>query len=172
MKLTSLSRLPLLHATRLKRSKHTDSGPGTKGSGFQTIQKDHHDTSICIQDIHCRGPCTGEGKCPTCKQERCIAIGLLPKEWPHIPVQALSIKDTDMKKTKEMMKRFTAGEATKEQLIKEFESVFQEDCPLKEMQGPPMKIELEPDAVPVCWHKAYTIPLHWQEKVKAQLDSM
>ena len=38
------------------------------------------------------------------------------------------------------------------------------------MDGPPMKLMVDPDAKPVAYHTPVPVPLHWQEAVKAGLD--
>ncbi|QQP34591.1 Transposon Tf2-6 polyprotein [Caligus rogercresseyi] len=40
------------------------------------------------------------------------------------------------------------------------------------MKGPPMKIELLPGTSPIRRYRCNTIPLHWQDKVKAHLETM
>ena len=45
-------------------------------------------------------------------------------------------------------------------------------APMPKMSGPPMKIHVDPKAVPIAVHKPITIPHHWQEQVKADLDMM
>ena len=62
--------------------------------------------------------------------------------------------------------------AIKELLLKEFKDVFDESGPLKTMDGPPMKIDLKPDAVPFSVNGCRPIPFNQQEKVKAMLDDM
>merc|ERR1712218_654201 len=42
--------------------------------------------------------------------------------------------------------------------------------PLPSMHGPPVKIHLQEDAVPVASHSPIPIPLHWHKEVKAGLD--
>merc|ERR1711942_489898 len=42
--------------------------------------------------------------------------------------------------------------------------------PLPAMKGPPLEIHLKPDAIPRRISTPATIPLHWQDKVKADLD--
>ena len=42
--------------------------------------------------------------------------------------------------------------------------------PLPQMQGEPMPIITNPDVKPVAVHRPVPVPLHWQEKVKADLD--
>ncbi len=38
------------------------------------------------------------------------------------------------------------------------------------MEGPPMKLMVDPDATPVAHHKPVPVPLHWHDAVKAGLD--
>ena len=42
---------------------------------------------------------------------------------------------------------------------------------LPEMKGPPLEIHLKNEATPKCVFTPATIPLHWQEKVKEDLDN-
>jgi hypothetical protein len=45
-----------------------------------------------------------------------------------------------------------------------------EHQPLPLMQSPPMRLMVNPDAVPVAHHNPIPVPLHWQNEVKAGLD--
>ena len=38
------------------------------------------------------------------------------------------------------------------------------------MQGPPLRLMVDPDAAPVAHHTPVPVPVHWQEEVKAGLD--
>ena len=38
------------------------------------------------------------------------------------------------------------------------------------MSGPPLEIHLDPNAAPRYTSTPSTVPLHWQEKVKADID--
>ena len=38
------------------------------------------------------------------------------------------------------------------------------------MQGPPLRLKVDPDAAPVAHHTPVPVPVHWQEVVKAGLD--
>ena len=38
------------------------------------------------------------------------------------------------------------------------------------MEGPPMKLMIDPNAEPIAHHSPIPIPIHWQEEVKAGLD--
>ena len=42
--------------------------------------------------------------------------------------------------------------------------------PLPLMDGPPMKLMIDPDAEPVAYHTPVPVPLYWQDDVKAGLD--
>lgn len=42
--------------------------------------------------------------------------------------------------------------------------------PLPMMEGPPLRLNVDPNAEPTAYHKPIPVPLHWQEKVKAGLD--
>ena len=41
---------------------------------------------------------------------------------------------------------------------------------LPKMDGPPMKLMVNPDAKHVAWHAPVPVPIHWREEVKAGLD--
>jgi hypothetical protein len=45
-----------------------------------------------------------------------------------------------------------------------------EHQPLPMMDGPPMKLMVDPEAEPVAHHTPVPVPIHWQEQVKAGLD--
>ena len=38
------------------------------------------------------------------------------------------------------------------------------------MEGPPVRIQVSDDVVPAVVHTPIAVPLHWQEKIKADLD--
>ena len=38
------------------------------------------------------------------------------------------------------------------------------------MQGPPLRLMVDPDAAPMAHHTPVPVPVHWQEEVKAGLD--
>lgn len=41
---------------------------------------------------------------------------------------------------------------------------------LPKMTGPPLKLNVDPNATPVAFHTPAPVPIHWREQVKAQLD--
>ena len=45
-----------------------------------------------------------------------------------------------------------------------------EHQPLPMMEGPPMKLMIDPNAEPTAYHSPIPVPIHWQEEVKAGLD--
>ena len=61
----------------------------------------------------------------------------------------------------------------KEWLLKTFAATAFNKCPhqpLPLMSGDPIKIHVDPNATPVAVYTAATVPVHWREQVKAQLD--
>ncbi|QQP54645.1 Uncharacterized protein FKW44_007538 [Caligus rogercresseyi] len=75
----------------------------------------------------------------------------------------------------DMLLKSQSAASIREQLFQEFPEVFPPDdevLPLKPMKGPPMKIELLPGTSPIRRYRCNTIPLHWQDKVKAHLETM
>lgn len=38
------------------------------------------------------------------------------------------------------------------------------------MEGPPLKLMVDPSAEPVAYHNLSTVPVHWQSEEKAGLD--
>ena len=38
------------------------------------------------------------------------------------------------------------------------------------MAGPPLRLNIDPEATPVMAHKAASVPVHWEGKVKEHLD--
>lgn len=45
-----------------------------------------------------------------------------------------------------------------------------ENQELNKMTGPPLKIDIDPNATPVAVHTPIPVPVHWKDQVKAQLD--
>ena len=41
---------------------------------------------------------------------------------------------------------------------------------LPKMTGPPLRLNMDPEATPVAVHKPASVPLHWRDKVKSDLD--
>ena len=44
-----------------------------------------------------------------------------------------------------------------------------EHQPLPKMAGSPMRLNMDPNALPVAVHKSASVPVHWREKVKSDL---
>ena len=45
-----------------------------------------------------------------------------------------------------------------------------EHQPLPMMEGPPMRLMIDPEAKPTAYHSPIPVPIHWQDDVKAGLD--
>ena len=81
------------------------------------------------------------------------AVPPKPKHLPFDPVPA----------NNERMKRW---------LLERYASSTFNTCPhrpLQQMAGPPVEIHVDGDAKPKACHKAATVPLHWQKRVKEDL---
>ena len=64
------------------------------------------------------------------------------------------------------------NEKMKDWLLKHYHSSTFNTCPhqrLPKMSGPPIEIHMRDDAKPIACHKAASVPLHWQEKVHADV---
>lgn len=115
---------------------------------------------------------------PLLCKDACVALGLLPEGWPHVAIQTLSLGSPEELGSAAKMipndsKVASYGvEAEKRDLLTRFKSVFDDEGPLRIMNGPPMMIELEEGAVPSRVFKPYSIPVHWKEKVKTKIDAM
>ncbi len=57
-------------------------------------------------------------------------------------------------------------------LLMEYADVFDSGGPLKEMSGPPMRIELQAESIPFCVNGARPIPFAQRDTVKGMLDDM
>ena len=61
----------------------------------------------------------------------------------------------------------------KEWILNYYESTAFNTCkhqPLHYMTGSPLQLHVDPQATPVACHKVVPIPLHWRERVKADLE--
>ncbi|QQP42541.1 Uncharacterized protein FKW44_017243, partial [Caligus rogercresseyi] len=107
-----------------------------------------------------------KGTGPILSKAGCIALGLIPTVGLTSPDEGNGV---------DMLLKSQSAASIREQLFQEFPEVFPPDdevLPLKPMKGPPMKIELLPGTSPIRRYRCNTIPLHWQDKVKAHLETM
>ena len=93
------------------------------------------------------------------------SLGFLPENWPQqisrMSVQPPVTASPDPRRLDDL----------RESLMKEFADVF-DDTELKAMKGPPMNIELQPDAKAHRVYAARPIPFAYRDQVKTQLDNM
>ena len=119
--------------------------------------------------------------------EACIELGLISKDFPSV-VEAASITSPTETRECNCPKRslppplptklpLPATEENvpklKEWLLKYYgHSTFNtcEHQTLPSMEGPPLRLNIDPNAKPVAVHTPIPVPLHWQEEVKAGLD--
>ena len=61
----------------------------------------------------------------------------------------------------------------KQYLLDYYSSITFNTCehqPLPMMEGPPMRLMIDPKVTPTAYHSSIPIPIHWQDDVKAGLD--
>ncbi|CAG2254453.1 unnamed protein product [Mytilus edulis] len=131
-------------------------------------------------------------------KEACITLGIISENFPTIGEITGSVTDTSALKNDE--NRFTTQidcncpkrqtpppipvklpfPPTEENvpklqnfLLEHYKSSTFNTCehqPLPLMEGPPLKLMIDPKATPVACHTPVPVPLHWQDDVKASLD--
>ena len=104
----------------------------------------------------------------------CKQLRILPKEYPQ-QIQCCQVVSASGARRKPEWDS-TKGDPTKEQraehwkMMKEaFPAVF-DVTTLKPMTGEPMRIPLTEDARPISLTAARSIPKHWEQQIKDQLD--
>ena len=107
---------------------------------------------------------------PLLSRQSCMNLGLLPHGWPSRSVQAITQAGSIIVPPAEACNDLPISQV-KEAILSEWSDVFQEEH-LKPMAGPPMHINLDSNAVPHKCFRARTIPFHWRDSVRSQLDSM
>lgn len=111
-------------------------------------------------------------KVPLLSRHTCAEMGIIPNEWRNAMIHKLSVLEPKEAISANMYKQHnSSADLEKSKLLSENWDVFNDEK-LGTMSGPPMKIKLIDGAIPCKRLKAYTIPLSWRYKVKAQLDSM
>ena len=120
-------------------------------------------------------------------REACADLGIIPLSFPNVSqnacqnglinVQACSCPPRQLppppprklpfEGTKENLTRL------KDFLLNHYKSSTFNTCPhqpLPLINGPPMKLMVDPSAEPVAHHTPIPVPIHWREAVKAGLD--
>ena len=117
-------------------------------------------------------------------REGCVALGLISKDFPTIgEVKSVATtKECDCPQRETPPPRpsamsFPATEENKNRLkdwlVKRYSSSTFNTCehqPLPMMDVPPLRLMVNKEATPSVCHKAIPVPLHWMEKVKADID--
>ena len=108
---------------------------------------------------------------PLLSKSSLIALGFLPKDWPHHENGPLrkEIRRTSVDVQEDPSD--TQIELDKRKLIEEFADVF-DDTRLQVMDTEPVEIPLQPNAVPFRITAARQIPFAYREQIKVQLDEM
>ena len=108
----------------------------------------------------------------------CKALGLVPPDFPSPPAQigAITTPEAPQTPTRPPAPPFELVEENVERLEKWFlehfgRTVFStERSPLPEMHGPPHHIHLQPGTRPHAVHVPATVPHHFYDEVRRQLD--
>ncbi|XP_063876921.1 uncharacterized protein K02A2.6-like [Scylla paramamosain] len=113
----------------------------------------------------------------------CKELGLVPAGFPHhsLPtVQAVEARDTTAEPAQPPAKPATIPFPPHEEHVRRLEewllqhfsaSAFNTTrSPLPVMDGEPHHIHLAPNAVPYACHTPASVPKHWEDEVKAQLE--
>ena len=108
-------------------------------------------------------------------KEGCIAVRILHPSFPHpMPTEGMAEVKDHIPSSRSRSLPFPATEANREklkqQLIKQFPSVFNRSTPFRQMSCEPAHIHLKEDAVPHAIHTPIPIPVHWKEQAKADIE--
>ena len=100
-------------------------------------------------------------------------LGFLPKNYPEPIVSSVNTVSISAPRSLPPGE-IAAGQIPeiRELILKEFSDVFRSSGELPMMSGPPIKIELRPDAVPYSINGARPIPFAQRDTVKKMLDDM
>ncbi len=138
---------------------------GKVNATFQLKDCAYHVDIYLIQELHT----------PLLSYEALVGLGLVQVGWPNFDnINALSLGKHEDKIFIDAKKCY-ANKDVAQMFFDEFPTIFPDDdsvTPLMPMKGPEMEIELVPGAKPFKRYKANTIPYHWENKVKRQLDKM
>ena len=116
-------------------------------------------------------------------------LGLIDKDFPNVvrgTAHVAALKNTQCdctcpERPSTIPERITSvpeyargnTELLKEFLLKHYESTVFNTCEcqkLPKLTGPPLKLQVDPNAEPVACHKIQPIPVHWQDKVHNDLQ--
>ena len=141
---------------RLFISRETCQDLGIISERFPTIGETHSP-----QHNHTATTSVGSAD-ETCQQPKPQACGFPQRQAPPPKPTALPFPITE-----------TNRELLQDWLLNYYKSSTFNTCEHQQlplMDGPPMRLMVDPDAKPVAHHTPIPVPLHWQETVKAGLD--
>ena len=141
---------------RLFISRETCQDLGIISERFPTIGETHSP-----QHNHTATTSVGSAD-ETCQQPKLQACDCPQRQAPPPKPTALPFPATE-----------TNRELLQDWLLNHYKSSTFNTCEHQQlplMDGPPMRLMVDPDAEPVAHHTPIPVPLHWQEAVKAGLD--
>ena len=141
---------------RLFISRETCQDLGIISERFPTIGETHSP-----QHNHTATTSVGSAD-ETCQQPKLQACDCPQRQAPPPKPTALPFPATE-----------TNRELLQDWLLNHYKSSTFNTCEHQQlplMDGPPMRLMVDPDAEPVAYHTPIPVPLHWQEAVKAGLD--
>lgn len=98
----------------------------------------------------------------------CQKLKLVPEDFPKQirSFSPMQINNNKFGKTSEEISKI------RQELMEEFNDVFESTDELKSMKGDPMKIHLKKEHTPFALHTSRNIPFAWRDEVKETLDKM
>lgn len=105
-------------------------------------------------------------------REACKSLGIVPQNFPTpIPLDEQKIATIQTTKNRAAVTSPEEIKKMRECFLREFEDVFKTDGTLPAMSGPPMRIELRPDAVPYATKGVIPVAIPLRSAVWAIIES-
>ena len=95
----------------------------------------------------------------------CVALGIVPRNFPGVGQSQQPLA--------EVSTCSAASESSEQWLLSHYKASTFNTChhqPLRPMEGPPLRLMVDPDTKPVACHTPIDVPIHWRSDVKAGLD--
>lgn len=111
-------------------------------------------------------------KIPILCYKTCTSLHTIPTEWAQV-AKLFKLTMTQQSYVGEKQEIISQEKLSrdKELIVKEYNDVFQYEQ-LGRLKGKPMHIDIIPGANPCKKLRPYSVPLHWREKLKRQIDKM